>query len=189
VTLPTTEAPSAFVPSGRPVVRFVVMLASVAAVFAGLGWSGVFAARVHVSVSDEFDPLTNTGIAVVDVRNEGPLGTRVGPLTLSSRRDGGSSYEPLVRVTGKAPRREVRLDSDDTMRFTVRYAVECTGYDRARNSERGAVSPSLRLRLHTRGFLGSGRSISASDVALVGACGDPIAPGGGITTSVAMGRT
>jgi hypothetical protein len=172
--VPTTEAPSVFVPSGRPVVRFVAVLAGVAAVFVVLWWSGLFAARVDISVSAGFDRQTNTGVAVVMVRNEGSLRARVGPLTLWSRPDSGRYYEPPVRVTGQAPRREVRVDGGDTTRFTVRYAVDCAEYDRARDSERGAVGPSLRLRLHAEGVVGSGRSITHAEVALVGACGDPI---------------
>ena len=172
--VPTAEAPSVFVPSGRPVTRFVVMLASVAAVFALLGWSGLFAARVHISVADGFDRQTNTGVAVVTVKNEGPLRMQVGPLTLASRPDAGRYYEPPIRVTGQAPREDVRVDGNHTTRFTVRYEVDCTEYDRARNSERGAVSPALRPRLRAQGFLGSGRSITHAEVALVGACGDPI---------------
>ena len=169
-----TEVPTDFAPSGRPVVRFVAVLMGVAVVFVGMWWSGLFAARVHISVVDGFDRRTNTGIARVTVQNEGALGARVGPLTLWTWPDSNPSFEPPVRVTGQAPARKVRVDAGDVARFTVRYSVDCEGYDRARNSERGALSPGLRLRLHAQGHLGAGRSITHAEIALVGACGDPI---------------
>lgn len=175
--VPTTEAPSVFVPSGRPVLRFVAALVGVAAVFAAVWWSGLFAARVDVSVSDGFDRRTNTGVAVITVRNEGPLRARVSRPTLWSWPDSGQSFEPPVRVTTQSQGRD-RVDGGDTTRFTLRYAVDCEGYDRARNTERGAVSPSLRLRLHAQGRLGSGRSIDHAPIALIGACGDPVGSAG-----------
>lgn len=175
--VPTTQAP-VFVLSGRPVLRFVAALVGVAAVFAALWWSGLFAARVDASVSNGFDRRTNTGVAVVTVRNEGPLRARVSRLTLWSRPDAEHYFEAPARVTAQSQGRD-RVDGGGTTRFTVRYAVDCEGYDRARNTERGAVSTSLRLRLHAQGVLGSGRSIAHAEIPLVGACGDPVDSGGG----------
>jgi hypothetical protein len=170
--VPAPEAPTVFAPTGRPVVRFVVVLTGVAAVFAALWWCGLFAARVEVSVSERFDPATNSGIALVTVRNEGPLPVRVLPPRQAPRQ--GRYFEPPVRLSAPAPARQVRVDGGDTARFTVRYSVDCSGYDRARHTERGAVSPSLRLRLDVKGPMGTARPSTHDEIALAGACGDPI---------------
>jgi hypothetical protein len=168
------EAPSVFVPTGRPVARFVAVLGGVAAAFAALWWSGLFATRVEMSVSDRFDRQTNSGVAFVTVRNRGPLPARVAPPQLASRQ--GRYFEPPVRLIVQAPARQVRLDGGDTTRFTVRFVVDCFGYDRARNTERGVVSASLRPRLRVKGSLGAARSIGRDEIVLPGACGEPIGP-------------
>jgi hypothetical protein len=169
--VPVPEAPPVFVPTGRPVVRFVVALTGVAAVFGALWWCGLFAARVEVSVSSRFDPGTDRGTAIVTVRNEAPLPARVLPPRQAPRH---GAFEPPVRLSVHAPARQVRVDGGDSANFTIRYWVDCSGYDRARHTERGAVSPSLRLRLDVKGPVGAARPSTYDEVALMGACGDPI---------------
>ncbi|MDX6720466.1 MAG: hypothetical protein QOJ63_2720 [Solirubrobacteraceae bacterium] len=164
---PTGDAEHVFAATGRPVVRFVALLCAAAAILVALWWTGVFAARVTISVRDGFDRRTNTGVAVVAVRNEGRLPVRVGPPRLAARGD-RRYFEPPVRVTRRSPVAAVRTTAGDAARFTVGYAVDCRDVDRRRRSQRGAVSPELRLR----GALGTARS-TTREVALAGACGEP----------------
>ena len=177
MTVPAREAPEAapsvVVPTARPVVRFVAVLGGVAVVLVALWWSGLVAARVELSVSDRFDRRTNEGVALLTVRNAGPLRVRVAP-PRQAPRPGPSYFEPPVRLSVEAPARPVRVEAGGSTRFIVRYTVDCSGYARAGNTERGAVSPSLRLRVRVEGFLGMARSRTHDEVALVGACGDPV---------------
>lgn len=169
----TNEPGQLFVPTRRPVVRFVATLAAVAVVLAGLWWSGLFAARVRVNLSNSFDASSNTGVAVVVVRNQGPFPARVGTLGLATT-PGGSYRTPQLRLSG-LPSPQVRLGGGQSARFTVTYTVDCAGAERARNSPGGYVTPDLDVRASVRGPAGTVRSAGARSV-LTGACGEPIRP-------------
>ena len=169
-----TQATSAFVPTGRPVIRFVAALSGIAAVFAALWWSGLVAPRLAVTVSGDFDHRTNTGVATVSVHNQGPLAARVASMELPPT-PGSDYFEPPVQLMDQPLAQPVHIDGGDTARFNVRYAVDCDGADRARNSERGYVTPRLRIRLRVEGPVGAEQSVPAVEQrALSGACGEPI---------------
>lgn len=166
------EAPIGFVPSGRPVLRFVAVLTILTVGFTALWWSGLVAARVDLAVGGGFNSRTNRGMAVVTVRNRGPLFAEVSPPVASPRSD-GAAFRPPVRVTGLSHAKAVHLRGGELVRFTVNYAIDCSGYAKAANSERGAVGPVLRLGVHVEGPLGSGRTITHAEQALGPSCFEP----------------
>lgn len=168
---PTADAELVFAPVGRPVLRFVALLCAAAAILVALWWSGVFAARTSIAVRDGFDRRTNTGTAVVAVRNEGRLPVRVGPPRLAARGD-RRYFEPPVRVTRRSAVTPVRTAAGGVARFHFGYAVDCRDVARWRTSERGVLSPELRIRVRLRGILATARS-ATREVALAGACGEP----------------
>ena len=119
VTVPAQDAPEAapsvFVPTGRPVVRFVAVLGGVAVVLVALWWSGLVAARVELSVVGPLRPADQQGVALLTVRNEGPLPVRVAPAAAGAQTGPEllRAARPTVRPgAGPAgPRRGRRLDA------------------------------------------------------------------------------
>jgi hypothetical protein len=161
VTQSSATTSPVFVPTGRPVARFVAGLAALSAVFALLWWTGLFNARLEVSVTNgSFQRDTGTGQAEARIHNPAPL-------TATVRRVDQSG--PWVHVTAE-PTDEVRLRGGATTTITVRYTVDCAGYDRAFRTPAGTTGPDLALRLRVHGPLGGQRWLQAVAIGLAGAC-------------------
>jgi hypothetical protein len=143
-------AEAVFVPTGRPVVRFVAAVAAIAIVCAVTWGSALFNARVEVTFQSwQAAPV---GTAVVAVHNQGPTTARVRVRDVNER---------FVHLT--APVREVRIAGDATGHLSVHYRVDCAGYERAVDTPAGATSPSLRLVVVAAGPLGGGHSFVPSE--------------------------
>lgn len=168
-----TTAMPVFVPTSRPIARFATALMIIGAVAAALWWSGLFAARVDIVVSEGFDPSESSGTAVVSLTNEGPLDVHATGVDLEARRD-GRFYEPPVRLVDQQPDGRIAIPAGGSVRFTIRYIVDCGDADRLRRSEGSYVTPSLRVRVDVEGAVAGDRAVRSPELALNGACEEPI---------------
>ena len=103
MTEATASPATTYIPTGHPVRRFVVLLAALAVLAAGLWWSGALAPRVvrlggYASV---FDAATTTGHVTVAIRNRGPVAVRVDGLGI--RGDGYTLVGAEVAVPDSDP--------------------------------------------------------------------------------------
>lgn len=165
MTQPSAGTAPVFVPTGRPVVRFVAWLAALSAVFALLWWTGMFSARLGVSTSrGSFQRDTNTGQAEVEIHNRAVLAA-----TISRVEQAG----PWLHVTAWEPAGELRQRGGATTTVTVHYTVDCAGYHRATLTRAGTTGPDLVLGLRVAGYLGGERRLRTMAIGLP-ACGQSI---------------
>lgn len=149
----------AFVPSGRPVARFVTALVAIALVLVAVAWSGLFAPRVRVSVDQgTFDQVTKHGTAVVMIHNLGPASARIDKVRLAGR---------YVRST--PPRYDRSMKRDARARVAATYSIDCDAY-RA-DLPKGATDPALQVRVHVVGAGASGRWVRAESTGSSNFCG------------------
>jgi hypothetical protein len=158
----TTRTDEAFVPVGHPVARFVGVMAVVAALLVAVWWTGVFAARLTVSVtSAQIVTQAGPGVATIDVRNRGRVAAHVGFELQPSRfvQDVGAPL-PNVATIGGA----------QTVTVRVRYRIDCAAYDRAKRTPKGVTTPELRFDVRAKM---SGHTVHIREP-LNGACGEEL---------------
>jgi hypothetical protein len=118
------DAASHFVPVGRPVRTFVLVLSAVALLLIAVWWTGLAWPRLGWDGGSfgQFDTRSNRGTSTVTVRNAGPLvvelvgaGVRaVGPRAFSATDD---SFD------------RVRLAAGESREVTVSYRAERCAHD------------------------------------------------------------
>lgn len=129
-----------FVPSGRPVLRFVSVLGGLAVVLLALSWTGALAPRVQLRViRSTFDNPAQSGTVTLTVTNRGPAAAYVGRVT---------SGNPYVHVAPAGTARVRRIGGGTSERINFSYRFDCAGF---------APSPELRIRVYVRGVFGVGR--------------------------------
>src|SRR5581483_31255 len=119
-----------FVPSGRPVLRFVSVLGGLAVVLLALSWTGAIAPRVQLRViRSTFDNPAQSGTVTLTVTNRGPAAAYVGRVT---------SGNPYVHVAPAGTARVRRIGGGTSERINFSYRFDCAGF---------APSPELRIRV------------------------------------------
>jgi hypothetical protein len=122
-----TAAPAeAFVPTGNPVRRFLIVLGSIA-LLAGLLWASALAApRLSVSVEpkqlhDGINP-PRRGALTFGLHNEGPFAIELRAV----QSDNAAVEVANVRVDGRPLSERHRIGGGATAVLTARFAVDCT---------------------------------------------------------------
>lgn len=132
----------AFVPTGRPVVRFVSVLGALMAVLAAFSWSGAASPHVAVQLVEEsFDNPRQSGTVVVVVTNRGPAAAYVDRIT------SGNRSVHVVASRGAGGR---RVSGGAAVRVTFAFTFDCAGF---------APLPVLDIRVRVRALVGLTRSI------------------------------
>jgi hypothetical protein len=156
------QADVAFVPSGRPVARFVTVLAVTAVLLTALSWSGLMAPHAHVEMTfRRYVGMTRSGVSVLLVRNQGPMRAELAEV---------ASGDPYVRITRTTPATPQRINAGDVVRINVEYSVDCARFARDRSTSHGATEPNVAARVRVQGAVGRGRWINASGGPSGGLC-------------------
>jgi hypothetical protein len=151
-----------FVPKGRPVARFVAVVAALS-VALGLIWAtGVFSPRVDFDI--EQLQVGSPGRAAIRVHNAGMTAARVQAVDVD---------DPYVHLAAPSPTVLVAAHAD--ARIAIRFVVDCASYQADARTASGATGPSLRLRLRVRGPAGAWHRVSLPADAPV-PCGEPASP-------------
>ena len=85
-----TEGPS--ISAGRPVLRLVILAASVVLLLLSIWWTGAVAPRArvhHTSSSGEADPATGWAYAAFEITNDGRFPVEIGSVMVARDRDDG----------------------------------------------------------------------------------------------------
>lgn len=148
------RADALFVPSGRPVARFVTGLAVIFVLLGVLAWSGLVAPHVAVHVSaNTYSIPARSGEVWAVVENRGPSPAYIGPIT------SGNRFVHLVSSRGAVGR---RVDGGASTRVAFAFKIDC-GF---------ASRPDLDVRVRVRGVAGLGRSLRVYSAPVDARCVD-----------------
>ena len=151
----TTDV-AAFVPSGHPVRRFVLVVTAICAVLALVWWSGFANPRVTVShVASTYDEETGRAVVRAEVRNANRSALELHAATL----DDPWLQVRSARFAGNDIQRRPTLGAHDAEELELTFSVDCVALaEQQRLDPRGTIYSDELLRIRVQAVLGGQRT-------------------------------